>query len=127
MQILLQVMMVQIYTLKLVVKLLEEQYLLNTLQDLTLDNIYHEQYNYWSLTSLINFFKQFKAKIVKAEKINTHGGSLRVFIKKDKNSKIDKSVKNLIEIKSFDELIKTCDQKKEIKLKRSGNEPEGYA
>ena len=30
---------------------------------------------------------------------------------------IDKSVKNLIEIKSFDELIKTCDQKKEIKLK----------
>ena len=30
---------------------------------------------------------------------------------------IDKSVKNIIEIKSFDELIKTCDQKKEIKLK----------
>ena len=46
---------------------------------------------------MINFFKQFKAKIVKAEKINTHGGSLRVFIKKDKNSKIDKSVKNLLD------------------------------
>ncbi len=35
---------------------------------------------------------------------------------KDKQN-LDKSVKNLIEIKSFDELIKTCDQKKEIKLK----------
>ena len=77
--------------------IIEVQYLLNTLQDLTFDNIYHEHYNYWSLTSLINFFKQFKAKIVKAEKINTHGGSLRVFIKKDKNSKIDKSVKNLLD------------------------------
>ena len=77
--------------------IIEVQYLLNTLQDLTFDNIYHEHYNYWSLTSLINFFKQFKAKIVKAEKINTHGGSLRVFIKKDKNSKIDKSVKILLD------------------------------
>ncbi len=75
---------------------IEVQYLLNTLQDLTFDNIYHEHYNYWSLTSLVNFFNQFKAKIVKAERINTHGGSLRIFIKKDKKAKIDKSVSNLL-------------------------------
>ena len=49
--------------------ILEVQYLLNTLQDLTFDNIYHEHYNYWSLTSLSNFFfKQFQAKIVDVEK-----------------------------------------------------------
>ncbi len=76
--------------------IIEVQYLLNTLQDLTFDNIYHEHYNYWSLTSLINFFKQFNAQITKAEKINTHGGSLRIFVKKNKNSKTDKSVKNLL-------------------------------
>ncbi len=75
---------------------IEVQYLLNTLKDLTFDNIYHEHYNYWSLTSLVNFFDQFKAKIVKAERIDTHGGSLRIFIKKDKNTKIDKSVSNLL-------------------------------
>ena len=62
--------------------IIEVQYLLNTLKDLTFDNIYHEHYNYWSLTSLINFFNQFGAKIVNAEKIETHGGSLRVYIKK---------------------------------------------
>ena len=39
--------------------IIEVQYLLNTLKDLTFDNIYHEHYNYWSLTSLVNFFKQF--------------------------------------------------------------------
>ena len=76
--------------------ILEVQYLLNTLKDLTFDNIYHEHYNYWSLTSLVRFFKQFNAKIIRVEKINTHGGSLRVYIKKDKNSKIDKSVKSLL-------------------------------
>ena len=76
--------------------IIEVQYLLNTLKDLTFDNIYHEHYNYWSLTSLINFFNQFESKIIKAEKINTHGGSLRVYIKKNKNSKVDKSVKILL-------------------------------
>ena len=76
--------------------IIEIQYLLNTLQDLTFDNIYHEHYNYWSLTSLVNFFQQFKATIVKAEKINTHGGSLRIYVKKEKISKVDQSVKNLL-------------------------------
>jgi len=76
--------------------IIEVQYLMNTLKDLTFDNIYHEHYNYWSLTSLINFFKQFKVKIFKAEKINTHGGSIRIYIKKNKNIKIEKSVKKLL-------------------------------
>ncbi len=76
--------------------IIEIQYLLNMLQDLTFDNIYHEHYNYWSITSLINFFHQFKVKIFRAEKINTHGGSLRIYIKKDKKVKIENSVKKLI-------------------------------
>ena len=77
--------------------IIEVQYLMNTLKDLTFDNIYHEHYNYWSLTSLKNFFDQFKAKIFKVEKVQTHGGSLRVYIKKDnKNLKVGQSVKTLL-------------------------------
>ena len=75
---------------------IEVQYLLNTLKDLTFDNIYHEHYNYWSLTSLNNFFNQFSIKIFKAEKIDTHGGSIRVYVSKNKKIKIDKSVKRLL-------------------------------
>ena len=75
---------------------IEVQYLLNTLQDLTFDNIYHEHYNYWSLTSLINFFNQFKATIFRSEKINTHGGSIRVYIKKENKIKIENSVKKML-------------------------------
>ena len=81
--------------------IIEVQYLINTLKDLTFDNIYHEHYNYWSLTSLINFFDSLSAKIYKVEKINTHGGSIRVFIKKSKKIKIDSSVKKILGIKKF--------------------------
>ena len=76
--------------------IIEVQYLMNTLKDLTFDNIYHEHYNYWSLTSLVNFFNKFGAKIFKAERVETHGGSIRVYIKKGKNIKIDKSVKKML-------------------------------
>jgi nucleoside-diphosphate-sugar epimerase len=76
--------------------IIEVQYLINTLRDLTFDNIYHEHYNYWSLTSLTNFFNQFHAKIFKAEKVDTHGGSLRIYIKKDNKVKIDASVKRIL-------------------------------
>ncbi len=76
--------------------IIEVQYLMNTLKDLTFDNIYHEHYNYWSLTSLVYFFNQFEAKVFKAEKVDTHGGSIRVYIKTDKKVKIEQSVKKLL-------------------------------
>jgi nucleoside-diphosphate-sugar epimerase len=81
--------------------IIEVQYLLNTLKDLTFDNIYHEHYNYWSLTSLINFFNQFNSTIYKAERVNTHGGSIRIYIKKGKIKK-ESNVKLLLkEEKNF--------------------------
>ncbi|MDA8612385.1 sugar nucleotide-binding protein [Candidatus Pelagibacter bacterium] len=78
--------------------IIEVQYLLKTLKDLTFDNIYHEHYNYWSLTSIKNFFDNLGSKIYKAEEINTHGGSLRIYVCKNLNKKVDKSVSKLLRI-----------------------------
>ena len=78
--------------------IIEVQYLLNTLKDLTFDNIYHEHYNYWSLISLNNFFKNVGATIFKSERISTHGGSIRIYVKKGKNIKIDNSVTKLLDL-----------------------------
>ena len=75
---------------------IEVQYLLNTLLDCTFDNIYHEHVNYWSVASLNKFFQKLGAIVFKVEKINTHGGSIRVFVTKDGNKKIDKSVCSFI-------------------------------
>ena len=101
--------------------IIEIQYLLNTLKDFTFDNIYHEHYNYWSLTSLFNFFKNFDARIFKAEKIDTHGGSLRIFVSKNKKIKIHKSISKLLKeeesfgIKKFETYKKFGDHVNKIK------------
>jgi len=62
--------------------IVEVQYLLDTMKDLTFDNIYHEHVNYWTVTSINNFFNSLNLKVVDVEHINTHGGSIRVFVKK---------------------------------------------
>jgi nucleoside-diphosphate-sugar epimerase/SAM-dependent methyltransferase/quercetin dioxygenase-like cupin family protein len=71
--------------------IIEVQYLLDTMKDLTFDNIYHEHVNYWSVTSMTNFFSRLGYYVYKVEHINTHGGSIRVYVKKQ-NSVIDSSV-----------------------------------
>ena len=120
--------------------IIEVQYLLNTLKDLTFDNIYHEHYNYWSLTSLVNFFNQFNLTIFRAEKISTHGGSIRIYLK-NKKVKIEKNVKSLLKeeedfgIKKFSTYQKFADKIYKIrsnvinnlkKLKKKNKEIIGY-
>ena len=62
--------------------IVEVQYLLDTINDLTFDNIYHEHVNYWSVTSFHNFCEKLGYQIYKVEHIDTHGGSIRVYIDK---------------------------------------------
>jgi quercetin dioxygenase-like cupin family protein len=76
--------------------IVEVQYLLDTIKDLTFDNIYHEHVNYWSVISINNFFKKIDLQVFKVEHINTHGGSIRVYIRKEKTD-IDKSVSEFID------------------------------
>lgn len=81
---------------------IEVQYLLNTIKDLTFDNIYHEHTNYWSLHTLSNFLNKFGLKVFKVEKIDTHGGSIRVYVSQNKDILIDKSVEQtLLEEEEF--------------------------
>ncbi len=76
--------------------IIEVQYLLNTIRDLTFDNIYHEHTNYWSLLSLNTFFEKLDLKIFKVEKINTHGGSIRIYVSPDTSINVDKSVSSIL-------------------------------
>tara|TARA_B110000438_G_C15819196_1_gene653463 strand:- start:389 stop:2941 length:2553 start_codon:yes stop_codon:yes gene_type:complete len=76
--------------------IIEVQYLIKTMKDLTFDNIYHEHYNYWSLTSLVYFFNNLNATVYKAEKIGTHGGSIRVYVKNNNKFKLDRSIKIIL-------------------------------
>jgi nucleoside-diphosphate-sugar epimerase/SAM-dependent methyltransferase/quercetin dioxygenase-like cupin family protein len=76
----------------------EVQYLLDTIKDLTFDNIYHEHTNYWSVTSINNFFNRLGYNVYKVEHINTHGGSIRVYVNRggDIQSSVNEFLQNEI-------------------------------
>ena len=59
---------------------IEFPHLLNLIKYNQFDTIYHEHYSYLSLIAVNNIFKRFNLRIWKAEKIPTHGGSLRIYV-----------------------------------------------
>jgi predicted TPR repeat methyltransferase len=66
--------------------IVEVQYIMDTINDLTFDNIYHEHVNYWSVTSINNFFKNLGYYVYDVEHVNTHGGAIRVYVKRNANN-----------------------------------------
>ena len=68
---------------------IEFQYIVNLIRNNQFDTVYHEHFYYYSLISFNNLVEQFNLKIFDVKKINTHGGSLRIFLcKKDNKIKI---------------------------------------
>ena len=43
---------------------------------------------------------QLNAKIYRSERIDTHGGSIRIYVSRDKSKKVEKTVKNLIALEN---------------------------
>jgi len=76
---------------------IEAPYLLDMLDKMTFDTIYHEHLSYISVSPLITFFRRQQMEVFRIEHVDIHGGSLRIFVKK-KNGKqeIDSSVSSLL-------------------------------
>lgn len=62
--------------------IIEIQYFGDTMRDMTFDNVYHEHLSYFTLTSLQHFFQRVGMHIFDVQHVDSHGGSLRVFIQK---------------------------------------------
>ena len=71
---------------------LEFPHLLNLLKNNQFDTIYHEHYSYLSLSFLLRLAKRFDLHIFDTEELNTHGGSLRVWMTKDESIPISDSI-----------------------------------
>lgn len=65
---------------------IEVQYLADMIEQMTFDNIYHEHLSYFALIPLSHFFKLHGMEVFDAKRADSHGGSLRVFIKKQGGS-----------------------------------------
>ena len=78
---------------------LEFPHILQLIDKNQFDTIYHEHFSYFSLITLKRLFEMHKLKIFDVEELNTHGGSLRIFVKHEDNNfqKEKKSVKKILE------------------------------
>ena len=57
----------------------ESHYLLDLVNTLQYDTVYHEHLRYYSLTALNYLFQEYGFEVVHAKRIPTHGGSIRVY------------------------------------------------
>jgi len=78
----------------------EVHYLLDLIEKMQYDTIYHEHLYYHSIIALQNFFKKFGMEIFDVERIPIHEGSIRVFVKNaaNKNQRILTSVGKLADL-----------------------------
>ena len=74
----------------------ESHYLVSLIKTNQYDTIYHEHLRYYSLTSLKYLFNKYDMEIIHAKKINTHGGSIRVYAARKKRFKVNHSVRKIL-------------------------------
>ena len=77
----------------------ESHYLLSLVEENQYDTIYHEHIRYYSLSSLQYLFNKYNMEIIFAKRINTHGGSIRVYAAKKDRHKIDN---NFLVLKDYE-------------------------
>ena len=58
----------------------EVSYLVDVLNKTLFDTVYHEHLSYHSVEPLVGFFRGLGMSLVDAERVNTHGGSVRVTV-----------------------------------------------
>jgi hypothetical protein len=79
----------------------EFPHITNLLSKVQFDTIYHEHYSYLGVIPLIPILDKFGLEIVQVENLETHGGSLRIYVKhKSSSNVIDESVQSCIELEN---------------------------
>lgn len=77
--------------------IMEAPYLIDFIRKRYFDLVYHEHLSYWAVSPLITLFRRFKMVVFDIQKVNVHGGSIRVFIKKDNGPyRTEKRVKEFL-------------------------------
>lgn len=79
------------------VAVVEFQYLDDLVSNHLFDLVYHEHYSYFSLHAIDFAFRSNGLKVYKIERIDTQGGSLRIYAcRENRPQDIDQTVKNLL-------------------------------
>lgn len=100
----------------------ESQYLIDIIEKLEYDTIYHEHLRYYCLKPLIQLFDNYGMEVFDCERVESHGGSIRVYAAiKNKFSKTpnvqkildEEETSNMSSIKTYNEFATRIYENKE--------------
>lgn len=78
---------------------MEAPYLVDFIEKRYFDLVYHEHLSYWAIKPLITLFSRFNMTLFDVQKVNSHGGSIRIFVKKNNSLyKVLKSIDNSLKL-----------------------------
>jgi len=75
----------------------ESHYLLDLIEKVQYDSIYHEHLRYYSVKSLVRLFDQYDFTLADVERIDNYGGSIRVFAVKGRNLPVSPIVQEMLD------------------------------
>jgi SAM-dependent methyltransferase len=71
---------------------IETHYLVDLLEQLAFDTVYHEHVSYWALAPMMRLFERFGFAVVRAERLPIHHGQLRVWVQRRGEAAADDTV-----------------------------------
>tara|TARA_B110001454_G_scaffold216835_1_gene240836 strand:- start:41 stop:1249 length:1209 start_codon:yes stop_codon:yes gene_type:complete len=83
---------------------IEAPYLLNLIENLEYDTIYHEHLSYLSVKPMVEFCKKFGFEIFDIKEQSIHGGTLRYFISRKNKKVVTQGVSNYLKLENKSEL-----------------------
>tara|TARA_X000000950_G_C13917274_1_gene661626 strand:- start:4814 stop:6043 length:1230 start_codon:yes stop_codon:yes gene_type:complete len=108
----------------------EEPYLGAMLEKTSYDQIYDEHFYMFSAHSIKSIVKNYNLRLVKAERITTHGGSMRYYVQKTNSNQISNNLKKILKyekkikidkIKTMKNFVKSCINSKKRIIKIINN------
>lgn len=76
----------------------ESHYFLDLFEHMEFDTVYHEHLCYYSVKPLQHLFQRFGMEVFDVQRVNTHGGSIRVFARKASGMPVKSSVQELFDL-----------------------------
>ena len=75
---------------------LEAHYLVDLLDQLAFDTVYHEHVSYWALGPMMRLFADHGMEVVRAERLPIHHGQLRATVMRRGEGEVDRSVDKVL-------------------------------
>lgn len=79
---------------------IEAHYLVDLLDQVAFDTIYHEHVSYWALAPLRALFEKHSMQVVRAERLPIHHGQLRVSVQRTGEAQPDPSVQRVLDLEA---------------------------